>query len=51
MYGAHVSNEYGKDKRFKRLGCNYLPLRLCPGSSMPEPYQSPDWGLGPAQPA
>ena len=21
-----------------------LPLRLCPGSSMQEPYKSPDWG-------
>ena len=28
-----------------------LPLRLCPGSSTPEPYQSPDWALVSAQPA
>jgi hypothetical protein len=22
-----------------------LPLRICPGCSVPEPYQSPDWAL------
>jgi hypothetical protein len=26
-----------------------LPLRTCPGCSVPEPYQSPDWALVPAQ--
>ena len=26
-----------------------LPLRPCPGSSMPEPYQSPEWALVPVQ--
>jgi hypothetical protein len=28
-----------------------LPLRICPGCSVPEPYQSPDWALVPALPA
>ena len=26
-----------------------LPLRICPGCSVPEPYRSPDWALVPAQ--
>ena len=26
-----------------------LPLRTCPGCSVPEPYQSPDWALVSAQ--
>jgi hypothetical protein len=26
-----------------------LPLRTCPGCSIPEPYRSPDWALVPAQ--
>jgi len=26
-----------------------LPLRTCPGYSVPEPYQSPDWTLVSAQ--
>ena len=26
-----------------------LPLRTCPGCSVPEPYRSPDWALVPAQ--
>jgi len=26
-----------------------LPLRTCPGCSIPEPYQSPDWALVSAQ--
>ena len=26
-----------------------LPLRICPGSSVPEPYRSPDWVLVPAK--
>ena len=26
-----------------------LPLRICPGCSVPEPYQSPDWALVSAQ--
>jgi len=26
-----------------------LPLRTCPGCSVQEPYQSPDWALGSAQ--
>jgi len=26
-----------------------LPLRTCPGCSVPEPYQSPDWTLVSAQ--
>jgi len=25
-----------------------LPLRTCPGCSIPEPYRSPDWALVPA---
>ena len=25
-----------------------LPLRTCPGCSVPEPYRSPDWALVPA---
>jgi hypothetical protein len=28
-----------------------LPLRTCPGCSVSEPYQSPDWALVPATPA
>ena len=28
-----------------------LPLRTCPGCSVPEPYRSPDWVLVPAKPA
>ena len=28
-----------------------LPLRTCPGCSVPEPYRSPDWALVPAKPA
>ena len=28
-----------------------LPLRTCPGCSVSEPYQSPDWALVPAKPA
>jgi hypothetical protein len=28
-----------------------LPLRTCPGCSVPEPYQSLDWVLVPAKPA
>jgi hypothetical protein len=28
-----------------------LPLRTCPGCSISEPYQSPDWALVPAKPA
>ena len=28
-----------------------LPLRTCPGCSVPEPYRSPDWFLVPAKPA
>jgi hypothetical protein len=26
-----------------------LPLRICPGCSIPEPHQSPDWALVSAQ--
>jgi len=26
-----------------------LPLRTCPGCSVPEPYRSPDWVLVPAK--
>ena len=26
-----------------------LPLRTCPGCSVPEPYRSPDWALIPAK--
>ena len=26
-----------------------LPLRICPGCSVPEPYRSPDWVLVPAK--
>jgi len=26
-----------------------LPLRTCPGCSIPEPYRSPGWALVPAQ--
>jgi hypothetical protein len=26
-----------------------LPLRTCPGCSVPEPYRSPDWALVPAK--
>jgi len=26
-----------------------LPLRTCPGCSVPEPYRLPDWPLVPAQ--
>jgi hypothetical protein len=26
-----------------------LPVRICPGCSVPEPYQSPDWALVSAQ--
>ena len=26
-----------------------LPLRTCPGCSVPEPYRSSDWALVPAQ--
>jgi hypothetical protein len=26
-----------------------LPLRICPGCSVPEPYRSPDWALVPAE--
>jgi len=26
-----------------------LPLRTCPGCSVPQPYWSPDWALVPAQ--
>jgi hypothetical protein len=26
-----------------------LPLKICPGCSLPEPYRSPDWALVPAQ--
>jgi hypothetical protein len=26
-----------------------LPLRTCPGCSVPEPYRSPDWALVPVQ--
>jgi len=26
-----------------------LPLKICPGCSVPEPYQSPDWVLVPAK--
>jgi hypothetical protein len=28
-----------------------LPLRTCPGCSVPEPYWSPDWALVLAKPA
>jgi hypothetical protein len=28
-----------------------LPLITCPGCSVSEPYQSPDWALVPAKPA
>jgi hypothetical protein len=28
-----------------------LPLRTCPGCSVPEPYRSPDWALVSAKPA
>jgi predicted nucleic acid-binding Zn ribbon protein len=28
-----------------------LPLRTCPGCSVPEPYRSPDWVLVAAKPA
>jgi hypothetical protein len=28
-----------------------LPLKTCPGCSVSEPYQSPDWALVPAKPA
>jgi hypothetical protein len=28
-----------------------LPLRTCPGCSVPEPYRSPDWALVPVKPA
>jgi hypothetical protein len=28
-----------------------LPLRTCPGCSVPEPYRSPDWALVLAKPA
>jgi hypothetical protein len=28
-----------------------LPLRTCPGCSVPEPYRSPDWALVPGKPA
>ena len=27
-----------------------LPVRTCPGCSIPEPYQSPDWALVPVKP-
>jgi len=26
-----------------------LPLKTCPGCSVPEPYRWPDWALVPAQ--
>jgi len=26
-----------------------LPLRICPGCSVPEPYRSPDWVLVPVK--
>jgi hypothetical protein len=31
------------DKRGESNG--KLPLRTCPGCSIPEPYRSPDWAL------
>ena len=30
-------------------GNGKLPLRTCPGCSVPEPYRSPDWALVPVQ--
>ena len=39
---------------YKRIMRQYvwkLPPRTCPGCSVPEPYRSYDWALGPAGPA
>ena len=37
--------------RFSGESNGNLPLRTCPGCSVPEPYRSPDWFLVPAKPA
>jgi hypothetical protein len=40
-----------RDKQDSGESNGNLPLRICPGCSVPEPYQSPDWALAPALPA
>jgi len=43
----HLAAEVGTSKHRESNG--KLPLRTCPGCSLPEPYRSPDWALVPAQ--
>ena len=46
---SHRGREGTQRRRWERLkaGESYgnLPLRICPGCSVPEPYRSPDWVL------
>jgi len=42
----HLAEKVGTSKGGESNG--NLPLRTCPGCSVPEPYRSPDWVLVPA---
>ena len=43
----HLAEKVGTSKGGESNG--NLPLRICPGCSVPEPYRSPDWVLVPAK--
>jgi len=43
----HLAEKVGTSKDGESNG--NLPLRICPGCSVPEPYRSPDWVLVPAK--
>jgi hypothetical protein len=46
----HYNNQiFHSNNKIKGESNGKLPLRTCPGCSVPEPYQSPDWALVPAK--
>jgi len=46
---AIATEDFGVHISYLRESNGKLPLRTCPGCSVPEPYRSPDWALIPAQ--
>jgi hypothetical protein len=53
IYAVKAERKYvlGFSKTYRRVGESNgkLPLRTCPGCSVPEPYRSPDWALVPTK--